>query len=60
MRLNFSNFDDEHIDIIVSSWKHQQIFGSGDKSLGAKVVWQWVIGASLSELQGSDVYCDFV
>ena len=60
MRLNFSNFDDEHIDIIVSSGKHQQKFWVGDKSLGAKVVWQWVIGASLSELQGSDVYCDFV
>ena len=44
----------------MSSGKHQQQFGSGDKSLGAKVVWQWIIGASLSELQGSDVYYDFV
>ena len=40
MGLNFSDFDEEHIDKIVSSGKHQQQFGSGDKSLGAKVVWQ--------------------
>ena len=34
MGLNFSDFDEEHIDIIVSSGKHQQKFGGGDKSWG--------------------------
>ena len=34
MGLNFSNFDEEHIDIIASSGKHQQKFGCGNKGLG--------------------------
>ena len=37
MGLNFSNFDEEHIDIIVSNGKHQQKFWSGDKSLGVEL-----------------------
>ena len=37
MGLNFSNFDEEHIDIIVSSGKHQQKFGCGNKSLGVEL-----------------------
>ena len=37
MGLNFSNFDEEHIDIIVSSGKHQQKFWGGDKSLGVEL-----------------------
>ena len=37
MGLNFSNLDEEHIDIIVSNGKHQQKFWSGDKSLGVEL-----------------------
>ena len=33
MGLNFSDSDEEHVDIIVSSGKHQQKFWVGDKSL---------------------------
>ena len=34
IKLNFSDFDEEHIDIIVSSGKHQQKFGVGIKVWG--------------------------
>ena len=34
MELHFSNIDEEQIDIIVSSGKHQQKFGCGNKSFG--------------------------
>ena len=37
MELNFSDFDEEHIDIIASSGKHQQEIGGGDKSLGVEL-----------------------
>ena len=37
MGLNFSDSDEEHIDIIASSGKHQQQFGGGDKSLGVEL-----------------------